>query len=504
MLFRSSAVVGVLILRRRGVYFSLLTLALAALTYTVAFRWTEVTGGEDGLGGLQRGRIGPFNLDDALTYYTLVAVAGFAVLYFLLRVTRSPFGRVLLAIRENSLRATFQGYPIERYKLAAFVLSAMVTGLAGSLIGFQTYLVSAEAVSVPFSGELLAMVVIGGMHHILGPALGSLFFILFRELFSIWTANWLFWFGAIFVGFVLFSPRGLIGIWDQVRRRLRPPPEESAAMSRRKIYEGLPLPEFLRGEGGKSTALEVAGVSKSFGGIRAVSGAGLTIRTGEIHALIGPNGAGKTTLFNVLTRSMSLASDALFVTLDPVVRRVKLPDARQILLSDTVGFIDRLPHQLVAAFRATLEEAVHADLLLHVIDASAADRDRRVNAVRAVLLEVGALQIPMQEVFNKVDLLSGAELARLKGLHPSAVFVSAKSGNGRAELVEILASRLEMDAETVSLAFDNRHDADRRLLSDLYRHARVISHVASGHRVSVEAAVPRRLLDRFTRAKVLA
>ena len=192
---------------------------------------------------LQRGRIGPFNLDDALTYYTLVAVAGFAVLYFLLRVTRSPFGRVLLAIRENSLRATFQGYPIERYKLAAFVLSAMVTGLAGSLIGFQTYLVSAEAVSVPFSGELLAMVVIGGMHHILGPALGSLFFILFRELFSIWTANWLFWFGAIFVGFVLFSPRGLIGIWDQVRRRLRPPPEESAAMSRRKIYEGLPLPE---------------------------------------------------------------------------------------------------------------------------------------------------------------------------------------------------------------------------------------------------------------------
>ena len=296
-----SAVVGVLILRRRGVYFSLLTLALAALTYTVAFRWTEVTGGEDGLGGLQRGRIGPFNLDDALTYYTLVAVAGFAVLYFLLRVTRSPFGRVLLAIRENSLRATFQGYPIERYKLAAFVLSAMVTGLAGSLIGFQTYLVSAEAVSVPFSGELLAMVVIGGMHHILGPALGSLFFILFRELFSIWTANWLFWFGAIFVGFVLFSPRGLIGIWDQVRRRLRPPPEESAAMSRRKIYEGLPLPEFLRGEGGKSTALEVAGVSKSFGGIRAVSGAGLTIRTGEIHALIGPNGAGKTTLFNLIS-----------------------------------------------------------------------------------------------------------------------------------------------------------------------------------------------------------
>ena len=171
------------------------------------------------------------------------------MLYVLLRVVRSPFGHVLVAIRENQLRATFQGYPVERYKLAAFVLSAVVTGLAGALLGFQTYLVSAEAVSVPFSGELLAMVVIGGMHHILGPALGVLFYILFRELFSIWTSNWLLWFGLVFVGFVLYSPGGLVGIWAKLRRRWRPPPEEAAAMSKRKIYEGLPLPAFLRPRG---------------------------------------------------------------------------------------------------------------------------------------------------------------------------------------------------------------------------------------------------------------
>ena len=149
-----STVVGFLILRRRGVYFSLLTLALAALTYTIAFRWTEVTGGEDGLGGLKRGSIGPVSLDDGNAYYILVALIGLGVLFLLLRVTRSPFGHVLVAIRENQLRATFQGYPVERYKLAAFVISAVVTGLAGALLGFQTYLVSAEAVSVPFSGEL--------------------------------------------------------------------------------------------------------------------------------------------------------------------------------------------------------------------------------------------------------------------------------------------------------------------------------------------------------------
>jgi ABC-type branched-subunit amino acid transport system ATPase component/ABC-type branched-subunit amino acid transport system permease subunit len=297
----SSTAVGMLILRRRGVYFSLLTLALSALTYTVAFRWTEVTGGEDGLSGLKRGTIGPIFLDDGLAFYIVVALIGLAVLYVLVRVVRSPFGHVLVAIRENQLRATFQGYPIDRYKLAVFVLSAVVTGVAGALLGFQTYLVSAEAVSVPFSGELLAMVVIGGMHHILGPALGALFFILFRELFSIWTGNWLLWFGLIFVGFVLFSPSGLVGIWSTLSRRWRPPVEEAAAMSKRKIYEGLPLPAFLRPAAAQGTVLEVSDVSKHFGGIRAVSGASLQLNAGEIHALIGPNGAGKTTLFNLVS-----------------------------------------------------------------------------------------------------------------------------------------------------------------------------------------------------------
>src|SRR5665811_2314520 len=295
----SSAIVGILILRRRGVYFSLLTLAFAALTYTVAFRWSEVTGGEDGLGGLKRGSIGPLSLDNALVYYITVAVIGLAVLYILLRLVRSPFGHVLVAIRENQLRATFQGYPVERYKLGVFVISAVVTGLAGGLLAFQTYLVSAEAVSVPFSGELLAMVVIGGRHNMLGPALGALFFILFRELFSIWSSDWLLWFGLIFVGFVMYSPGGLVGIWARLSRQWRVVPEEEAAMTNRKIYEGLPLPAFLVPQAMHGTVLEVDAVSKHFGGIRAVTKASLKVAAGEIHALIGPNGAGKTTLFNL-------------------------------------------------------------------------------------------------------------------------------------------------------------------------------------------------------------
>jgi len=294
-----SCAVGALILRRRGVYFALLTLALCALTYTVAFRWTALTGGEDGLGGLSRGGVPALPLDNAFVYYGLCALIGLATLYALLRVTRSPFGHVLVAIRENQQRATFQGYDVDRYRLGVFVLSSTVTALGGALLAFLNYLVSAESVSVPFSGELLAMVVIGGMHTLLGPALGVAFYVFFRELFSIWTGNWLLWFGLVFVGFVLYSPEGLTGIWAKLRRRWHPPEEEAAAMNKRKVYEGLALPAFLAGK--NEIALEIQSVEKHFGGIRAVAGASLEVKSGEIHALIGPNGAGKTTLFNVAT-----------------------------------------------------------------------------------------------------------------------------------------------------------------------------------------------------------
>ncbi|MCY7369749.1 MAG: branched-chain amino acid ABC transporter ATP-binding protein/permease [Polaromonas sp.] len=296
-----AAVVGFLILRRRGVYFSLLTLALSALTFAIAFRWTAFTGGESGLGGVVRPAIGPLNLEHPAVYLAFVSVIGFAVLYVLLRVTRSPFGHVIVAIRENEQRATFQGYDTQKYKLAVFVLSAAVTGLAGALLVFHHRIASAEPTSVAFSGELLAIVVIGGMRSFLGPALGALFYILARELLSIYTENWLFWFGLAFVGFIIFSPTGLIGIWAQLQRRWRPVIEDSAAMSKRRVYEGLALPAFLRPTALTGAILEVQSVDKHFGGIQAVKNASLRLRAGEIHALIGPNGAGKTTMFNLIS-----------------------------------------------------------------------------------------------------------------------------------------------------------------------------------------------------------
>lgn len=150
---------GFLILRRRGVYFSLLTLALAAMLYTVSFRWTDVTGGENGIGGIVRPAIFGFNLDSQVNYYWFVASIAFVVLVLLWRFHNSTVGTVLVAIRENEQRARFLGYPTNRYKLAAFVLSAALTGLAGILLLYKNRMTSADPISVAFSGELLAMVV---------------------------------------------------------------------------------------------------------------------------------------------------------------------------------------------------------------------------------------------------------------------------------------------------------------------------------------------------------
>src|SRR5919198_225762 len=211
-------------------------------------------------------------------------------------------------------------------------------------------------------------------------------------------------------------------------------------------------------------------------------------------ALVGYTNAGKTTLFNVLTRADAEASDAPFVTLDPLLRQVRLPDRRELLVSDTVGFIDRLPHALVAAFRATLEEVSEADLVLHVIDASAADRDRRVAAVRAVLDEVGASDVPLIEVYNKCDALTRDEKRRLQEQDPSALCISALERDGIDELVETIASRLALDVRRVTMTFDPEKPADRERIARLYRHARVIVHEARDGHVSIVADVPRRLL----------
>ena len=169
-------------------------------------------------------------------------------------------------------------------------------------------------------------------------------------------------------------------------------------------------------------------------------------------ALVGYTNAGKSTLFNALTRAVTYAADQLFATLDTTTRKVYLPQVGEVVLSDTVGFITRLPHDLVAAFRATLEATAEADLLLHVIDSASPARERQIEAVDKVLAEIGADAVPQLRVYNKLDLTGVAPgVGRDEYGKLQSVYVSAQTGAGlellRDALSEILlASRVQVEA----------------------------------------------------------
>lgn len=158
--------------------------------------------------------------------------------------------------------------------------------------------------------------------------------------------------------------------------------------------------------------------------------------------IVGYTNAGKSSLLNRLTGAGVLVEDALFATLDPTTRRSEVGDGRVFTLTDTVGFIRHLPHDLVEAFRSTLEESVMADLLLHVVDASDADPFGQVDAVRKVLGDIGAAGVAEQLVVNKIDLAQDDVLMALRGRYPEAVFVSAHTGEGVSGLLQRIEERL--------------------------------------------------------------
>ena len=189
-------------------------------------------------------------------------------------------------------------------------------------------------------------------------------------------------------------------------------------------------------------------------------------------ALAGYTNAGKSTLMNALTGADTLVADQLFATLDPTVRRLRLPAGRRVTVSDTVGFVRKLPHELVEAFRSTLEEVAQAALVLHVADVSARDVDEQVAAVREVLGEIGAGGLPEVLALNKVDLLSEVDRARMQRRFPEGIPVSALTADGLEQLVERVEETLPSPPVEVELLIPYRR---QEVVSRLYGQAEVLS-----------------------------
>jgi GTPase len=205
-------------------------------------------------------------------------------------------------------------------------------------------------------------------------------------------------------------------------------------------------------------------------------------------AIAGYTNAGKSTLMNALTQANVIVANQLFATLDPTTRRIELPSGREATLSDTVGFVSKLPHDLVEAFRSTLEEVVRADLILHVADASV-DVGRQVDAVRTVLAEIGAGSMPEVLALNKVDLLDDGERERLAARHPDGVVVSAVRGEGLGALLDAVELALPRPpVEIHALVPYDRED----LVARLHRDAEIFTAERTQNGTLVHARVGER------------
>ena len=207
-----SLLLGLLILRRRGIYFALLTLAFTQLFYEIAFHWTSVTGGENGLQGVLRDTFA-----SAGAFYAFTAVIVMVSAAVMLRIVHSPFGRVLQVIRDSERRAQCMGYDPCRYKLGVFVVSSTFIGLAGGLLAFLIRGAYADNLNWVHAGDPVLMTVLGGMHHFLGPMWGALIYINLQDRLSAVTEHWWLFFGALLMAVVLLSPEGLSGIYTRLR-----------------------------------------------------------------------------------------------------------------------------------------------------------------------------------------------------------------------------------------------------------------------------------------------
>jgi branched-chain amino acid transport system permease protein len=213
----AAALIGMLIVRLRGIYFAMVTIAFGQVFYFIAFRWNSVTGGDDGLSGWRRlpidlgfAKVDILGNDRAFYYFVLIFFA--VAVAIMAALLRSPFGRTLLAIRENERRARFLGIPVDRHIWLSWVISCLFVSLAGTLYALLNNFADPHDLRWDQSGDFVIMAVLGGMRAFWGPLIGAAIFVVLQDYVSSQTANWMSFIGLFFVLVVLFFPRGVLGI----------------------------------------------------------------------------------------------------------------------------------------------------------------------------------------------------------------------------------------------------------------------------------------------------
>ncbi|WP_299269599.1 branched-chain amino acid ABC transporter permease [Halorientalis sp.] len=209
-----SVVFGFLSLRRRGIYFAMITLALAQLVYVIVFQWADLTGGSNGASiPITEAQIGPLAPMNNELHFFFVVSALFLLLFALVaRVVRSPFGRVLKAIRESEERALHLGYDVDKYLLLAFTMSGAISALAGAIYAVLFVFISPSLLFWQLSGEVVIMTIIGGIGTLTGPLVGSVVFIFFSNTLTRVTDHWEIFFGLVIITIVMLAPEGIIGL----------------------------------------------------------------------------------------------------------------------------------------------------------------------------------------------------------------------------------------------------------------------------------------------------
>ena len=218
----AGAILGALLVRRRGIYFAMVTIAFGQVFYYIAFQWSSVTGGDDGLRGFARQPLHfeLFQIDllhNDVSFYYFVLICFAAVLAVMASILRSPFGRTMTAIRENERRARFLGIPIELHIWIAFTLSCFFMAFAGALYALVNNFADPRMLHYSLSGDFVIMAVMGGMRTFWGPLLGAVIFVVLQDYLSSVTVNWMSFIGVLIVLIVLFFPRGVLGLLPQRR-----------------------------------------------------------------------------------------------------------------------------------------------------------------------------------------------------------------------------------------------------------------------------------------------